>query len=172
MDVFWRFVADIIASPVTNWNYAVRYESGEHFFIAFIAVVLVWLLPLIILACIIYAIVKKINWMIQREHCQHCQRWTIGPAGKTFTDCEAQKPCCADCYMEHEAAAEPRYECPVDGREMEKHINSLGCILDVCPSCGAVLVSGTELQVMLDDAEDDGRASGMLTGIAVGIAVN
>ena len=74
--------------------------------------------------------------------------------------------------MEHKAAAESQYHCPVDSTPMTKVINHLNLIIDKCPSCQGVWLSGAELQHMLDDAEEDGEVTGMLTGIAVGIAVN
>jgi|GEM_PF-4297192 len=172
MNTFWDFLVKNFLSPITLWNDGNDLGDPGQYFLAIVAAIFMWVIPLIIIWLIVHFIIKGVLYLIRREHCQHCNAWTIGPAGKAFADCEADKPCCADCYMEHEAAAEPRYECPVDGSQMEKHINSVGCIIDVCPGCGAVLVSGAELQVMLDDAEDDGKTSGMLTGIAVGIAVN
>ena len=172
MNAFWNFVVSVIASPVTNWNYAVQYNNGERFFIAILAAILVWVIPLIILTVFTWAIVKKTHWLRHREHCQHCQRWTIGPAGEQFVGCNPSEPCCAECYMEHKAAAESQYHCPVDGTPMTKVINHLNLIIDKCPGCQGVWLSGAELQHMLDDAEEDGEAAGMLTGIAVGVAIN
>ena len=172
MNTFWDYVVMNFLSPIRLWNDAADLNDPGQYFLAIVAAIFMWVIPAVIIWLVTGFIIKKIRWITSREHCQHCNTWTIGPAGKTFVDCEPQKPCCSDCYMEHEAAAEQRYKCPVDGAQMEKHINSLGCIIDVCPDCGSVLVSGAELQVMLDDAEDNGKTSGMLTGIAVGLAVN
>ena len=172
MNTFWDYLVRNFLSPIRFWNDAADLNDPGQYGLAIVAALFMWVIPVVIIWVIAYFITKGVRWIIRREHCQHCQAWTIGPAGEEFAGCNSSEPCCVDCCMEHIADAEPRYKCPVDGSEMTKVINHLNLIIDKCPSCEGVWLGGSELQRLLDDAEEDGEATGMVTGVAVGLAVN
>lgn len=130
-------------------------------------------------------VIETIRWRRNRQHCQHCEKWTLHIGDGSEPGCISGQACCPSCAERHidasiERAAEQetRMVCPHCSHEMSKEIEHR-IILDVCGDCGGVFLSPAELQRLekiatrkgYDNGYGQGRASGSNSGMAMGIII-
>jgi hypothetical protein len=156
--------------PADMWEYGDRYDDAFSYIIAIFFFIVIWAVTLFVVGGALYGTYRGIRWLVLRKHCQHCGNWTIGAADGQYANCDHQQPCCSNCNLDHKAKAENIYNCPIDGTPMAKVINSLGDIIDKCPTCQVILLSESELENIKDQARSEGRSGGIATGIAIGVA--
>lgn len=142
----------------------------------------------VITALVIFLIAVRardeFQWRRNREHCQHCDEWTVELGNGDNPGCLDGQACCDECYERHideaverRAETEPRIDCPHCAQLMDKAIEHR-IILDVCV-CGAVFLSPQELEHLealasemgYDNGFKDGRSVGSTNGMLVGLMI-
>ena len=167
---FFDFIKDLLTS-----------SRNIDKFLGVVIVVVALIITLVILWMVYFIIMwmaRKINWYQNRQHCVHCNQWTLGISeGKFPAECRSGQPCCRSCAHSHEMKYEDKYKCPVCGTVMDKRSVDDVHIVDVCPKdgCGHILRSPAEdayvQQANYDRGYSDGQSVGTATGVAAGVAI-
>jgi hypothetical protein len=190
---FFRFMLEMMG--LRKPKYSFNEPSAFEMIVAWIGVLICAVIVCVLVWLLLSPVVRKVKWFIRREQCQHesCGRaWTTEVAEDDHPGCIIGKPCCNDCFDEHEegavlrrAAAEPKHNCVNGHGPMNKLVVvalSGHVIIDKCGKCQGVWLDRTELDKLEDLAHRRGYNSGrsaaaaasssnLVVGIAIGSAI-
>lgn len=129
----------------SNWDRGFIDKLG---IIATVAIIIG--LPLLAIWCLV-RLCRGIARHRSSEPCIHCGRKTADTGNDDYNSCYDDRPCCANCRLDHLRDTETVYTCPVCQQTMVKKTDyRLRIITDVCsnPTCSSILLQPDELQAL------------------------
>lgn len=120
------------------------------------------LLVILLLVALTQGVLSAAHWYRYRQHCLHCNQWTLERSSRDFPVCTRGQPCCRDCAWEHINEFDPEITCgtPMCYNRRMRKMRWGDLTYHHCTECGAVRLCKGSLESILRPAYVNGSHVG------------